>query len=246
MCKKLFFLALITVAGFMVYKKFDVKVRAKDKSPETQIRRERDKMQELDGEIRKYISLVAAREVEVKNLDKDLNALKKHVASLEQTVLTKTAELKSASNQVKDVTKSDPDRTRALKELNRLADALARGKAELKAKDDQFEAEKEALDAAHEELVAYQNEKRSLETELAQLDAKVAHLRVDEIKCRTHFDKSKLAERTRSIQELRTSIEVREKERELRVRYLGEQGHQISIPNEKDVLDKVEKLTGKK
>ena len=242
MCKKLFVTALLVVAGFMVYRHFDVKVRPKDQSPETQIRREREKGKDLDIEIRKYISLVATREVEVKHLEKELNTLREQTTQLEQTVVAKTTELRSNSNQVKN----ERDRARALKDLNRLADNLARNKAELKAKEEQFDAEKEALDAAHEELVAYQNEKRSLETELAQLDAKAAHLRVDEIRTREHFDKSKLAERTQRIQELRTSLEVREKERELRVRYLGEKAQPISTPNEKDVLDKIEKLTGKK
>jgi chromosome segregation ATPase len=246
MCKKLFVLGLIAAGAFMVYRHYDVKVRPKNDSPEAQIRREREKMSELDGEIRKYISLVAAREVDVKNLDKEIKKLRQEVSQLEQTTVSKTAELKSSGNLVKDSTKNDPERNRAVRELNRIADALARNKAELQAKEEQFDAEKEALDAAHEELVAYQNEKRSLETELAQLDARVAHLRVDEIKNREHFDKSALAQRTSSIKELRNRIEVREKERELRTRYLGTPAQPISTPSEKDVLDKVEKLTGKK
>ncbi len=246
MCKKLFFLGLIAAGGFMVYKHYDVRVRPRDDSPEKQIRREREKMGELDGEIRRYISLVAAREIDVKNLDKDIKQLRKQVSQLEQTTLVKTSELKSSANLVKESSKNDAERTRSLRDLNRTADALARNKAELQAKEDQFEAEKEALDAAHEELVVYQNEKRALETELALLDAKVAHMRVDEIKNREHFDKSKLAQRTLSIKDLRNRIEVREKERELRTRYLGAAAQPIVAPNEKDILDKVEKLTGKK
>ncbi len=249
MCKKFLlvaFLAIVGVAGVYACNHLNIKLSPKDESPEAQIRRERERLPELDAEIRKYISLVAAREVEVKNLEKDLVGLRKQVADLEKTVTTKAVELRSSATQVKEETRPPHERSRALKELNRQADTLSRLKAELKAKEDQFDAEKEALDAAHEELVAYQNEKRGLETELSQLDAKLAHMRVDEIKARTHFDKSALAERSQRIEALRQQIEVREKERELRVRYLGTGESTTPSVNEKDVFEKVDKLTGRK
>lgn len=246
MCKKVLFLALLTAGGVWGYKHYNIHINDKDNEPlESQIRRERDRLPDLDGEIKKQISLVAAREVELKDLDRELANLEKLLDQSRLSLATKEAELKSRGSLVTDTTKEDPEKQRSLKELNRLADAVERNQAELKARKEQREAYRDALNAAHEELVAYQNERRNLGTQLAELDAMVAGMRAEEIKSRVHFEKTQLAETSRRIESLRTKAEVRQKERELQVRYLGNATASAPALTEKDVLERVKKLTAK-
>jgi chromosome segregation ATPase len=241
MCKKLFFVAILVAAGVWGYRHYHVKFSIhKEESLESQIRRERERLPELDGEIRKYISQVAAREVELKNLDKDISQLEKQLEQSRKALSTKESAVS------KDETKHDPERQRSLRELNRLADAVERTEAELKARREQREAYLEALNASHEELVAYQNERRSLETQLAQLDAMAAQMRTEEIKSRVHFDKSHLAEASKRIDKLRNLLEVRQKDRELQVRYLGNGAPTTPPLAEKDVLERAKRLISAK
>jgi chromosome segregation ATPase len=237
MCKKLVLTALLVAAGVWGYRHYNVIVTArKQESLEAQIRRERDRLPDLDGEIRKQISQVAAREIELKDLDKDIKRLEKQLEDTRKALSDRESTLS------KDVSKNDTQRQRGLRELNRLADALERGEAELKARKEQFESYQEALAASHEELVAYQNERRSLETQLAQLDAMAASMRTEEIKGRVHFDKTRLAEASARIDKLRHQAEVRQKDRELQVRYLGNSAPVTPPPAEKDVLERVKRL----
>jgi len=245
MCKKVLLAALVAVAGVAAYRHFNVRLSMGEEPIEAQIKRERDKLPQLDAEIKRYISQVAGREVEVKNLAADIKKLEEQLQKHRDALRTKKAELQAGASAVKDAAKADPEQQRSLRELDRLADAYARGQAELKAKKEQLEANRDALNAAHEELVAYQNERRTLETELAQLDAMLAQTRAEEVKGRIHFDKSQLSERSKSITALRNRIEVRQKEMELQGRYLGKV-ETTSKPVEKTVFEKVDELVGAK
>jgi len=252
MCKKILLLALLAVGGLWAYRHVDwdsVRCKKND-SLEKQIRRERERLPELDAEIKRLISQVAAREVELKQLEKEITETEKQLEQARQAMTARDAELRGDGTLadgalVKDDSKTGPERQRALKELNRLADCVERLDATLKARKEQREAFKDALNASHEELVAYKNERHGLETELAQLDAMVAQMRSEEIKTRVHFDKSRLAEATKRIEQLRTRAEVRQKERELQVKYLGTPGQPTPPKSEKDVLERVKKLAGK-
>lgn len=246
MFKKLLFIALLGAIGVYAFQHhfkgrccFDLK--RKDQPLEAKIKRERGRLPELDAEIRKLIGQVAAREVELKNLEKDLAQTEKSLEQSRTAMQVKEEELKLSATLVKE---AGNERQRNLRDLNRLADTVERLDAALQARKDQREAFKEALHSAHEELVAYKNERLALETELARLDALVAQMRADETKSRVHFDKSKLAEATKRIENLRMSAEVRQKERELSVKYLGDP-HQPQQPvmSEKDVLERVKKLS---
>lgn len=246
MCKKVLVLALLAAGAVWGYRHYDVHINNRDNEPlESQIRRERDRLPDLDGEIKKQISLVAAREVELKDLDRELVNLEKLLDQSRQALSAREAELKSRGGLVADTTNEDPEKQRSLKELNRLADAVERNQAELKARKEQREAYRDALNAAHEELVAYQNERRNLGTQLAELDAMVAGMRTEEIKSKVHFEKTQLAETSKRIEVLRKKAEVRQKERELQVRYLGNATTSALALPEKDVLERVKKLTAK-
>jgi chromosome segregation ATPase len=247
MCKKLFLLALLGAAGVWGYRHYNVHVSRKDNEPlEAQIRRERERLPDLDGEIKKQISHVAAREIELKDLEREISALEKQVDRSRQELSLKETELKERGSPVADTTKDDAEKQRSLRELGRLADAVERQQAELKARKEQREAYRDALNASHEELVAYQNERRALGTQLAELDAMVAGMRTEEIKNRVHFEKTKLAETANRIKELRRKAEVRQKDRELQVRYLGNTtAANTPSLSEKDVLERVKRLTAK-
>jgi chromosome segregation ATPase len=246
MCKKVLVLALIAAGGFVAYRHFNGNFCLGEEPLEKQIQRERDKLPQLDAEIRKYISQVATREIDVKNLAAEIKQLEEQQLKNRDALKTKKAELQANASLIKEGAKADPDHQRALRDLDRQANAFTRAQAELKAKKEQLEAFKEALNAAHEELVAYQNERRSLETELAQLDAMLAQTRAEEVKARIHFDKSKLAERTKSITVLRNRVEVRQKELELQGRYLGTASQPVSKTDTKTVFEKVDELIGPK
>jgi chromosome segregation ATPase len=244
MCKKVLILALVAAAGFVAYRHFNGNFCLGEQPLEKQIQRERDKLPQLDAEIKKYISQVATREIDVKNLAAEIKQLEELQLKNREALALRKTELQG------DVThkavKVDPDQQRKFRDLDRQANAFSRAQAELKAKKEQLEAFKEALNAAHEELVAYQNERRSLETELAQLDAMLAQTRAEEVKARIHFDKSKLAERTKSITALRNRVEVRQKELELQGRYLGSASQPVSKTESKSVFEKVDELIGPK
>lgn len=246
MCKKLFFTALLAASAVWGYRHYNVHLSKKDNEPlEAQIRRERERLPDLDTEIKKQISLVAAREIELKDLDREITTLEKQLDQSRQALVAKEAELKTSGNLVSDTTKDDPESQRSLKELSRFADALERNQAELKARKEQREAYRDALNASHEELVAYQNERRALGTQLAELDAMVAGMRTEEIKSRVHFEKTELAETSKRIDALRKKAEVRQKERELQVRYLGNATASAPALSGKDVLDRVKRLMSK-
>jgi chromosome segregation ATPase len=246
MFKHILLFGLLAGGAVWGYRHYNVNVSSKDAEPlEAQIRRERDRLPGLDEEIKKQISHVAAREVELKDLDKEIGQLEKLLDQSRQSLSKKDAALKESTSLVADTTKDDPEKQRALKELSRLADAVERNQAELKARKEQREAYRDALNAAHEELVAYQNERRALGTQLAELDAMVAEMRTEEIKSRVHFEKTQLAETTKRIQDLRRKAELRQKERELQVRYLGTGTESAPPVSEKDVLERVKRLTAK-
>jgi len=249
MCKKLLITAVLVAAGVYAYEHYvDGKCSfrlKKEPSLEVQIRKERNRLPDLDVEIRKLIGQVATREVELKDLDKEIAHTEKQLEQARLAMQTKDDELKTSASLIKADQNPNVERQRAIKELNRLADTVERLDATLKARKEQREAFKEALHSAHEELVAYKNERLALETELAQLDAMVAQMRTEELKGRVHFDKSKLADMTKRIQALRTRAEVRQKERELTVKYLGNPNQLPPSLSEKDVFERVKKLNGK-
>lgn len=238
MCKRFLFFAVIVAVGLGAYR-YARKHHAFEKEAPLaeQIRRERNTLPSLDAEIKKHISVVAEREVELKDLANDIKNLEVRKEKLR-------AELSSRKDDLQHVKKDDKkvDFQRNLRDLDNLASAYKRAEEELKAKKEQLDASKDALDAAHEELLAYQNERRTLETQLAQLDAMEARMRVQEIKGRVHFDNSALARKTAEITQLRKKLEVRQKEIELRAKYLGEDSVNRTVINEKDVLDRVDEL----
>src|SRR5437870_3405328 len=104
MCKKILFAALIAVAGVAAYRHFKVRLSLGEEPIEAQIKRERDKLPLLDAEIKKYISEVAGREVEVKNLAADIKKLEEQQQKHRDALRTKKAELQA----VKDTAKADP------------------------------------------------------------------------------------------------------------------------------------------
>jgi chromosome segregation ATPase len=247
MCKKLFLTALLAVGAVWGYRHYNVHISEKGSEPlEAQIRRERDRLPELDTEIKKQIGHVAEREIELKDLDREIVALEKLLGQSRQALVAKEAQVKEAGSLVSDATKEGPERQRSLRELSRLADAVERNQAELKARKEQREAYRNALNAAHDELIAYQNERRNLGTQLAELDAMAAEMRTEEIRSRVHFEKTQLAETAKRIEALRKKAEVRQKDRELQVRYLGNATAAAEPPvSEKDVLERVKRLTAK-
>lgn len=250
MCKKVVIAAVLVAAGVIgarAFQRYDGKCcfSKKETSLEQQIGQLRNRLPDLDGEIRKLIGQVAAREVELKQLEADLGQTEKQLDNARSAMLAKEDELKVGASLVKEELKVSPDRQRAVKELNRLADTVERLESGIKARKEQREAFKEALHSCHEQLVAYKNERLALETELAKLDAQVAQMRAEEIKSRVHFDKTKLADMTKRIQQLRTRIEVRQKERELSVKYLGDGSQTTPALSEKEVLERVKRLTSK-
>src|SRR6185503_10357074 len=106
MFKNLFLLALLAAGAVWGYRHYNVLISSKDNEPlEAQIRRERDRLPDLDGEIKKQISLVAAREVELKDLERDIAALEKQLDQSRQALSRREAELKDRGSLVADATK---------------------------------------------------------------------------------------------------------------------------------------------
>jgi chromosome segregation ATPase len=241
MCKKLLFTAVIVAIGLGAFRYAKKHHNFGEEAPlAEQIRRERNSLPGLDAEIKRHISVVAQREVELKDLGEEIKNLEVRKDKIR-------AELSSRKDNIQNVKKDDKgnsDFQRHLRDLDNLAAGYKRATEELKAKKEQYDASKDALEAAHEELVAYQNERLALETQLAQLDAMQARMRVQEIKGRVHFDKSDLARKTKEIAQLRKKLEVRQKEIELRAKYLGSESVTRPVVNEKDVLDRVDELLG--
>src|SRR5262245_39767289 len=120
MFKKLLLVALVAVIGVVAYRHFNLRLCRADESIESQLRRERDKLPQLDAEIKRYISLVAAREVEVKNLAGDIKNLEEQQKKNRETLKARKGDLQASASLVKDATKTDPEHQRALRDLDRL------------------------------------------------------------------------------------------------------------------------------
>jgi chromosome segregation ATPase len=257
MCKKFMFtliLGLGIVAAVMASRKYDLEVSAKKKekpqppSPsrtfEPQIQAQRALLAGLDSEIKKYLHDVAIREVEVRNLEKDLADTRSRQEENKKHIQAVRDDLKGGDVS-KVSTKSEAARARQERELGRLLGAFKRCEEDLKTKEAKLEAYRDALEAAHDELVAYQSERRDQEIELARLEASVAKMRVEEVKTAIPFDRSKLAEIKKNIDALRNKLEVRQKELELQGRYLGttRPATPTKEPN-RDVLAEADELLG--
>src|SRR4051794_1991624 len=97
MCKKLFLLILLAGGGLWAYHHVDwnkVSASKKDEPLEEQIRRERERLPELDAEIKRLISQVAAREVELKQLDKEIAETEKQLEQSRQAMIARDAEVR--------------------------------------------------------------------------------------------------------------------------------------------------------
>lgn len=243
MCKKAIIALLVVGGGVWAYKHFDITFRRKDNSIEKQIAKQREALAGLDKEIRKNLSGVARREIEVKDLEKNIREVEVNQAENKKYILARRGELKADGSLTAAL--SDEQRQEAERELGRAVAAYKRCDSDLVAKKAKLKALKEALDAAHEELMAYQNQRRGLETELAELEAMVARLRTEEIRARVNVNSTELAELTQRNAELKQEIEVRIKEVELEGRYIGKPSARLAtLEPAVDVYVEVDQLFG--
>jgi chromosome segregation ATPase len=247
MCRKftVFAVGLLLGAGALVaYKKADGRYFNRKPSVEKQIKDQRDRLANLDHEIKRNLNKVAVREVEVKKLEKDIQDTKARQGEAKKRILALREQIKADATLVKS---DDAGRKKTEKELTRLFHAYKRCDAELKAKEEKLDAYNEALDAAHDQLSAYQNQRREQDNELARLEAMLARVRAEEIKTNLPLDESKLAAVKREIAQIRERVEVRQKELELEGRYLETAVRsEPAEPNKKAIVDEIDELFGDK
>jgi hypothetical protein len=223
--------------GLMRTAKDEIQRAAKDAIPmNVQVANAERMVKELDDELRRWTGTVAEQQVTVKNMGEkiakrqaDLNGQKKQILALKGEVDKNEKQyVFDGTTYTQEQVKGDLDvKFRNFKNLQNILDR----------DEEQLKLRKETLAATEGKFQEMVTMKKDLENEVSFLRAKMEQMKADEAVGTLDIDDSKMAEARKTIEEIRTKMEVQEKVREAQGRL---KTPEIKI-SEKPNLDNISK-----
>jgi hypothetical protein len=226
MFKKIGIAALAVVAGMFILRSthlgayartawHKVRTSVKHEVPiEFQIDTIRQEVAQLMPDMRKNISLVARETIELQRLREQVNEVH---AKLDNEL----DNVRVLRDRVQDGTATVSFNGRSYS-AERAKDLLARKiaacetcRSELKAKEDLLEAREAGLEAEREKLAQMKSQKEQYEVQIAQMEAQLKTLRLTQARSSFQLDDSRLSRIKEMISEVRSAMQVQEKEAQL-------------------------------
>jgi hypothetical protein len=204
MCKKLLIAAVALVVGLSVVKHTSLgsllhvwwkDARAsveKQIPPEVRIKQLGVEIDKIDREIKKNLSVLAAKEVECQMLEEKVTAqragqtqLKADISAMEKLLDNPRTERVAFNG----TTYRTPELARKLDSAVRMYTAH---KVDLKGKEELLAKKKETLDQAHQYISKMRDEKERLRVDVARLETRVETLRLRQMEAKVEFDESQV------------------------------------------------------
>jgi chromosome segregation ATPase len=226
MCKKLGIAVLAVVAGMFILRSTHLGMYAKQAfrnakaslqkeiSPEFMLQTAKEEAAHLLPDLRKNISLVSAKTVEVDNLREEVAAIEINLDKQKTRLRAMRDELQSGKATVS--WNGRPYSAKLLSErCERDLTASKRVALELEAKKKLLESEERNLEAAREQLANWKSIKEQIDLQIAQLEAEVRTLHIAQSRSNFQLDDSRLSKIKGMLSEVRNCIKAGQTELKL-------------------------------
>jgi len=228
MFKKLLIAAVAVVAGLAVLNLSLVKVWWKDcchsaKSlvpPEVQLKQLNHEIGNIDKDIKKNIGRLAAMEVEVKQLEKDVKGQRVQLGELKSDMTAMQKSLEDRSGRVA-FHGDKVDAADLTRKLDRTVTHYTSLKEKTKIQDKLLEEKKRTLEAAHARLTEMFNEKEKLTLLSARLAGHIEATKMKSMGTSIEFDDSAINRCHEIAKDIETRLDIVDHETALRSKYLG-------------------------
>lgn len=196
-----------------------------------ELQRAHDMIAQLTPEIQQNMHLIAAEEVQVDRLRRQVGDLQEQIAQDEQEIRQMQADLDSGQSQYyyANVRYS---REQVNTDLTRRFDRFQTNEATLQNLVKVLHAREQGLAAANEKLVGMQAARRQLQVEVANLEARMKMVEVAQTTSDFNFDDSQLARTRELIDRIGTRIEVAERILDTQTHFADEIPLQVQPENE--------------
>jgi hypothetical protein len=236
MCKKIGIATLAVVAGLFILNSTHLgsyartawkKVKAtaqRQVTPEFTLETIRNEIGRLDPEMTNYINTVARQEVELTNLTKEIKENKLTLEKAKDQIWVMNEAMEGGEKVVflgaLNSTPISQERLQSI--LNQKLTSTKRLQDNVKMQEKVLEAKEAALQSNKEKLMAMKDLKQKLILEADNLEAQLKALQVAETKSEFQLDDSKLSQIKSMLADVRTQIEVRQKEAELKGAFVND------------------------
>lgn len=228
MLKKLIIAAVAVVAGLAVLNLSLVKVWWKDcchsaknlVPPEVQLKQLNHEIGNIDKDIKKNIGRLAAMEVEVNHLEKQVKGDRVHLGELksDMTAMQKSLEDRSGRVAFHGNKVEAADLTR---KLDRTVTQYTSLKEKTKVQEKLLEEKKHTLEAAHARLTEMFNEKEKLTLLSARLAGHIEATKMKTMGTSLEFDDSAINRCHEIAKDIETRLDVAEREHAIKTHYYG-------------------------
>jgi chromosome segregation ATPase len=189
--------------------------------PEVQIDQIKLDIAKLDQDIDNNWTLIAAYQIEIENLKKDLTAKQNKVSVLDKELSAAASELEAKKDQVSFEGRTYK-RPEAARLLSKQTDYYIALKKEVAAKEKLLSAREQKLSAAMASQNEMRSQKEELKTQVAQLEADLEALKLMRTEKKLPVgEKTRLDKIKSRLDKLQNEVEVEKKANELRENFNG-------------------------
>ena len=217
-----------------------LKTAVKESIPfEFEIQRARDLLDDLVPELRANLRLVAAEEVEVANLEKEIDTQKEDL----EAERGKVRKLRTALNQQKASYRYrgiDYGREELVSELARRFDQLRTTEKLIDGRMGLLKNRKRTLDAAIRKLETTRLARVQLEAEIESLEGQFRLTQAQAAESQFQIDDSKLAQTRRVIGELRKRLDIAQRVLAREAKFVENIPVEVGFESETSVVDRVD------
>jgi chromosome segregation ATPase len=228
MLKKLIIAAVAVVAGLAVLNLSLVKVWWKDcchsaKSlvpPEVQLKQLNNEIGNIDKDIKKNIGRLAAMEVEVNHLEKEVKGQRVQLGELKSDMTAMQKSLEDRSGRVA-FHGNKVDASELTRKLDRTVTHYTALKEKTKVQEKLLEEKKRTLEAAHARLTEMFNEKEKLTLLSARLAGHIEATKMKSMGTSIEFDDSAITRCHEIAKDIQTRLDTEDRKREIEKTYYG-------------------------
>ncbi len=226
MFRKLGIAALVVVAGLIAMNKLDLLgygrvalKKMKDEArgqipPEMKIERLRDEIGRLGPDVDKHRGAIAAEQVEIEKLRKNITTARTNLKEREELIRTMRGELKNGTAFVSLSGKKLP-KEKVEQTLAGQWDSFKQVESAIKSQEELLQAREDNLELAKQKLAQIKVKKDELEVKVAHLESELRKVRLAQTKADFGIDDSQLSRVVRLFDEIETQVAKERTEMEM-------------------------------